>query len=65
MATKIGRLGEKEEEVSSDEEEASQSSGSDDEDMLTESEGTPDPYSTSALGMYGGVSRMPFCMVRV
>lgn len=23
--------------------------------MLTESEGTPDPYSTSALGMYGGV----------
>jgi len=23
--------------------------------MFTESEGTPDPYSTSALGMYGGV----------
>lgn len=30
--------------------------------MLTESEGTPDPYSTSALGMYGGVRTAPISM---
>lgn len=56
VATKIGRLGDKEEEDPSELADLiSESSGNDDGDIITESEGTPDPYSTSALGMYGGV----------
>lgn len=60
VATKIGRLGDKEEEGPSELADLiSESSEDDDEDILTESEGTPDPYSTSALGMYGGVRALP------
>ena len=63
VATKIGRLRDKEEEGPSELADLiSESSGGDDEDMLTESEGTPDPYSTSALGMYGGVRTLPTSM---
>jgi hypothetical protein len=66
VATKIGRLGDKQEEGASELADLiSESSGDDDEDMLTESEGTPDPYSTSALGMYGGVRALPISMSHI
>jgi len=65
VATKIGRLGDKEEEASELADLISESSGDNDEDMLTESEGTPDPYSTSALGMYGGVRVLPISIPNI